>query len=544
MKDDETSEILARESAALSLVVIGEGFVTTHALPETGRVVLGRSGGCDIEVDVSSISRQHAALHIGETLRVEDLGSSNGTRVHGVALEPNKPMELAPNDVIEVGSVMAIVQKRAVAGRPRRIWSHGYFEGRLEDECARAARSGAGFAVVRLRIERQESQQIVATHLRPGDVLAAYGPRDLEVLLVDIDPAEAEAIVARVSAHSPMKSGIACFPRDGQTAETLMAVACDRALKREPSSVVVEHGVMERLYRLSERVAKGKINVLLLGETGVGKEVLAERIHRLSPRASKPLVRISCAAFPENLLESELFGHERGAFTGADRAKPGLIESAHGGTVFLDEIGELPLALQPKLLRVLEERSVLRLGSLEPRPIDVRFIAATNRDLEAEVARERFRADLYFRLTGVTLVIPPLRERRSEIPTLARAFVAQAMSELGKDRGDISDEALELLTRYAWPGNLRELRNVAERAALLCGDDPITAEHLPLEKMHATLAQSNLRAGVHEYERARIVEALERCDGNQTRAAKLLGISRMTLSARMDAFGLPRPRKR
>jgi transcriptional regulator with PAS, ATPase and Fis domain len=256
---------------------------------------------------------------------------------------------------------------------------------------------------------------------------------------------------------------------------------------------------------------------------------------------------------PENLLESELFGYDKGAFTGADHPKPGLIETAEGGSVFLDEIGELPLSLQPKLLRVLEERAVLRLGSLEPRPIDVRFIAATNRDLEAEVKRGRFRDDLYFRLSGVTLVIPPLRERLEEIPALVESFLAEATADLGREEElEISDEALQMLARYSWPGNLRELKNIAERAALLCGDGPVLPEHLPLDKMRATLApprdlaavaSADLRSGVSAYERSRIIEALRDCDGNQTRAAKLLGISRMTLSTRMDAYGLPRPRK-
>jgi DNA-binding NtrC family response regulator len=566
-EDDGTSEILLAEESpsGISLLVIGEGFVTTHGLPASGRVVLGRSSGCEIPIDVSSISRRHAVLATGDRLTIEDLGSSNGTRVRGETIASGSTVEIAPNDVIELGSVMIIVQKRSLGARPRRIWSHGYFEGRLEDECARAQRSGGSFAIVRLSVERGDARQVpelLSHHLRPGDVVAPYGPEDFELLLVETSASDAGNVVERVTARAALvgirlRAGIACHPRDGRTPERLMAAACDRlggASAERAAPLVPEQGVMERLHRLAERVAQGKINVLLLGETGVGKEVFAERIHELSPRSLRPLVRISCAAFPENLLESELFGHEKGAFTGADRAKPGLIESAEGGSVFLDEIGELPLSLQPKLLRVLEDRKVTRLGSVQPRSVDVRFIAATNRDLETEVQRGRFRADLYYRLSGVSLVIPPLRERSDEIPALARAFLRRAFADLGESgEPELSSDALELLTRYPWPGNVRELRNVMERAALLGGEGPILAEHLPLEKMRATLAppparstdeeSTDLRSGVHEYERARIVAALEQCSGNQTRAAKLLGISRMTLSARMDAFGLPRPRK-
>jgi transcriptional regulator with PAS, ATPase and Fis domain len=292
--------------------------------------------------------------------------------------------------------------------------------------------------------------------------------------------------------------------------------------------------------------------------------VLAERVHRLSPRVKGPFVRLHCAALSESLLESELFGHEKGAYTGAHQAKPGLLESANGGTVLLDEIGELPLATQVKLLRVLEDRKVLRLGALTPRSIDVRFIAATNRDLEAAVATGRFRLDLYFRLNGASLLVPPLRERAEEIESLAHAFIAEACRRTGrKAEPALSAEALEQLRGYSWPGNIRELRNTIERAVLLCGPGPIASEHFPTEKMGATLtavaarppeepiavapASKSADGGLHDQiealERQRILGALEQCGGNQTKAAKLLGISRNTLIARLDAYGIARPKK-
>jgi two-component system, NtrC family, response regulator AtoC len=311
---------------------------------------------------------------------------------------------------------------------------------------------------------------------------------------------------------------------------------------------------MSRLARFVERIARGQINVLVLGETGAGKEVLAERIHRLSPRRESPLLRLNCAALSESLLESELFGHERGAFTGAAGTKPGLLETAHGGTVFLDEVGELPLAIQAKLLRVIETRSVLRVGGLEPRAIDVRFIAATNRELEAEVARGAFRADLRFRLDGACVVVPPLRERVGEIAGLARQFAAEAAARLDAASPPIADDAMRWLERYAWPGNVRELRNVVERAVLLADDGAIALEHLPIDRRVAPASPcaarteaidtlDDLRRRVAELERERILCALAQCGGNQTRAAKVLGMPRRTLVSRLAKYDVPRPRR-
>jgi transcriptional regulator with PAS, ATPase and Fis domain len=324
-------------------------------------------------------------------------------------------------------------------------------------------------------------------------------------------------------------------------------------------SPVIEDPEMKRLYRMIHRVADSNISVLLLGETGVGKEVVAEAIHRASPRAERPYLRLNCAAFSEQLLESELFGYERGAFSGATQAKPGLLETANGGTVLLDEVGELPLSTQAKLLRVLEDRQVLHLGGLKPRPIDVRFLAATNRDLEAAAARGTFREDLFFRLNGVTLVIPPLRERRAEILPIAQAILEDACSKTRRRVPGIDAEARQMLLTYRWPGNVRELRNVIERALLLSSGGAITPAHLPVEKMASipppapteqTLppppplsSPEELRARLDDLERARITAALEQCGGNQTQAAKLLGISRRTLVTRIAEFGLPRPRK-
>ncbi len=305
---------------------------------------------------------------------------------------------------------------------------------------------------------------------------------------------------------------------------------------------------MLRIQQLAARAAAGTINVLITGETGVGKELLAETVHRLSPRKDGPYVCLNCAALSETLLESELFGHERGAFTGAVQAKPGLMETAHGGTLFMDEVGELPLTTQAKLLRVLETREVSRLGSVKPRKIDLRFLAATNRDLEAEVSRGTFRRDLYFRLNGITLTIPPLRSRVGEIRRLADTFVQQICRELGRPEPAIPERIAVLLESYAWPGNIRELKNVMERAVLLCTGPVIDTDVLPMDKLGAPpstpgTSSGELPASGPPDERQRIVDALAACAGNQSRAAKILGISRRTLVARLDDYKIPRPKK-
>ncbi|WP_438023765.1 sigma 54-interacting transcriptional regulator [Sorangium sp. So ce233] len=335
--------------------------------------------------------------------------------------------------------------------------------------------------------------------------------------------------------------------------------------RRAGAGIIVGAPVMQALHEQAALISRSLISVLLLGETGVGKEVLARAIHDSSPRASRPFLPLHCAALSESLLESELFGHEKGAFTGATEARPGLFESAAGGTVFLDEVGELPQSMQVKLLRVLEARQVLRVGGRAPRSIDVRFVSATNRDLEAEVARGAFRQDLFFRLNGVALTIPPLRERVAEVGPLAEAFALGACRLMDRPRPPLLSAAVRAaLERYPWPGNVRELRHVIERAVVLCAGETLLLEHLP-DKLRAggelgprpgaAAAADDARAGgaaarerqrldAEARERERIIATLESCAGNQTHAAAQLGISRRTLINRIEAFCLPRPRKK
>jgi two-component system response regulator AtoC len=332
--------------------------------------------------------------------------------------------------------------------------------------------------------------------------------------------------------------------------------------------VVLADPRMRALYAQVDRAAQALINVLVLGETGVGKEVLARAIHDRSPRVKGPFLGLNCAALSETLLESELFGHEKGAFTGAMMTREGLFESADGGTVFLDEVGELPVSMQVKLLRVIEERRVLRVGGRHPRDVDVRFVAATNRDLEAEIGRGRFRQDLFFRLNGIALQIPPLRERPLEIEPLAKLFAIGVSKQLERrNPPSLAPEVLEIFGKYAWPGNVRELKNVIERAIVLCDGRVVLPEHLPpklagLESASSAggfasaapasgdppssgaPSQAKMQAEIANLERNRIILALEQCAGNQTRAAEVLHISRRTLATWLERHKIPRPRKR
>jgi len=489
----------------LELIVYLKGASLTYALPPRGNVKLGRGTQSDIRIDDSSVSRNHVLLYFdGEGgIELEELGSSNGT-------------QLFPSG----------------------------------DEQA----------------EREDTQQIklnwfvkagVRIRVKPGDVMR-IGSVPCVVQPVSAEPHK-EVEEARVS----------------------------RPPSHNESRILVDPE-MKRVYELAIRAAKSDIGVLILGETGVGKELLAETIHVNSRRVGGQFLRLNCVALSDSLLESELFGHEKGAFTGATHSRAGLLESTSGGTVFLDEIGEMPLKTQAKLLRVLEERRIMRVGSTRSRTVDVRFVAATNRNLQREIARGTFRGDLFYRISGIQLRIPALRERREELEPLARHFLKTFCRRSGVPVPELSEQAIEAMKTYPWPGNVRELKNAMERAPFLSAGGPVMPEHLPqsliddeefpenevtdvltnpaellanynrrstpdalpapAERSSATAsAATNLNnAGPFDIqvERDRITDALDQCGGNQTRAAKLLGISRRTLINRLDAFGMPRPRKR
>ncbi|MGH7440687.1 MAG: sigma 54-interacting transcriptional regulator [Polyangiaceae bacterium] len=469
------------------LVAMWPGGAAVAELPRGGTVTVGRSRRSTLCIDHPSVSRDHAVFRSvslapdGAAITVEDLGSTNGTTVAGQRSPGGQRTTVTGHQVVTVGAAVIVV--REAFGRPA---------------------AGAPTA--------------------PGG--AATG-----------------------------SAGAGGRP------------------------VVVVDDSMKELYRVVDLVARGDLSVILLGETGSGKDVLANAIHKRSLRASTAYVSVNCAALPGALLESELFGYERGAFTGAVQAKPGLLEVADKGTLFLDEIAELPLTMQAKLLRVLESREVTRVGGLKTRTIDVRFVCATNRDLVALVRTGAFRQDLYFRLNGISLVIPPLRQRKIEIQPLARAFVVEACREAQRATLAMTAAALEQLEVHAWPGNVRELKNVIDRAVTLCTGTVIDVHHLPPPQSGFGEAPSSpswsghppdgsqratvpvpppaevtpeAALGLHEaarraaqvIERRRISEAMERCGGNQTRAALLLRISRRTLVARLTEYGFARPIKK
>ncbi|HEY5945328.1 MAG TPA: sigma 54-interacting transcriptional regulator [Kofleriaceae bacterium] len=565
-----------------------EGLVTTKLLPVSGELTIGRSASCDIVIQHESVSRKHAMLRTSP-LEIIDVGSRNGTRVRGSRLERGIPTAIGVGEAIQVGEASILIHSSpgAADDKPLRDTAPEHADSLdiLRGECARSARTCSPFALVQLEIDHGRSRDahtLLRTLMRASDVVTNEGNGALQALLVDARADEVEVAVSAMSDRLRERGigarlGVARYPDDGVVAEQLLAHAYEQ-LAREPGA---RPTAMDEVRDIVHQVATGDLSVLLTGETGVGKELCAEMIHRLSPRATRPFVKLNCSALVESLIESELFGHERGAFTGATSAHEGLLEAGNGGTVFLDEIGELPFGMQSKLLRVLEEREVRRVGASIGRKVDVRFICATNRDLADEVEAGRFRRDLFYRINGVTLAIPPLRERKSEIAPLARAFARRARPGASYALGK---EVVAELEYHSWRGNIRELRNTIERAVLLSSGGTIRPSHLvlhtrerlrdsavtmPFEAVPSDRGSTNrisspalptdrisspaisgesrdarpLATAVADLERQRIVDALEQCGGNQTRAARVLGISRSTLVARLEEFGLPRPRK-
>jgi len=322
----------------------------------------------------------------------------------------------------------------------------------------------------------------------------------------------------------------------------------NRALKRRIEgyeggpNIVTQDAAMLRLLDTARQIGPTDCNVLITGESGTGKELLARYVHTHSGRADSRFVAVNCGALHEELLANELFGHEKGAFTGADRVKRGLIEIAEGGTLFLDEITEMSPAMQVKLLRVLQERELLRVGGTEPVAVDVRFIAATNRDLQESVANGRFRADLFFRLNVVNLALPPLRDRRDDVPLLAFYFLKKFAQAMGKPVADLAPDALRLLNRYDYPGNVRELANLIERGVALAQGEMLELAHLPeslrnLSVRIAAPASSDLQT-LEKNEAAHIAQVLQYTGGNRNQAADILGIDRVSLWRRIKRYGL------
>ena len=551
----ETRDEDVPASRAPSCVVIrherDRRLVDVRDYPE---VVIGRSRDATYTVEDDRVSRRHLRITFREeTLWAEDLGSRNGSKLNGRRIEGKTALQ--PGDVLTAGPVEVSVFTSSGATA---IVSEGELSTRLLAEVERAVRFKRPLAVIGVKLDgsrgaRREAALKLASRLRRIDLAGEYATGEYLFVLPETTRAQADALAATLAELGREVAGIgaaaraAAVPDDGNTADELIAATLFEVMPATPAGadtdvVVAEDGAMRELFELARRAARSDVTVLLTGETGSGKEVVAAEIHRASARAAGPYIRINCASIPETLIESELFGHERGAFTGADKRRVGFIERAHGGTLLFDEIGELPLSMQAKLLRVLEERKVTRVGGTDELAVDVRFVAATNRDLEREVEKGGFRHDLFFRLSAMTLRVPPLRDRPRDLPLLAAHFATRATQAARRPPSRFTDGFLQALLRYPWPGNVRELRNVIERAVILADGSELTLTELP-ERL-AVLAPakprdaSPMRERLDDVERRALTDALREVNGNRTHAARRLGISRRALLYKLKKHGL------
>jgi DNA-binding NtrC family response regulator len=437
---------------------------------------------------------------------------------------------------------------------------HAVTEARDQNEAASALRTvrpgvvltdlrlpvGDGLGVLRSAKELDPELPVIVMTAYGSiqDAVAAMKDGALDFLAKPIDPDHLLLMVERALSMRRL------------TTENILLKE-ELAQRRGAPQILGEDPKLKQVTIALRRAASSDATVLLEGESGTGKELFARALHALSPRVDGPFVAINCAAIPENLLESELFGYEKGAFTGATQRKPGRFELAHRGTLFLDEIGDLPLALQAKILRALEEKRFERVGGTAPLQVDVRVVAATNRNLKAAVAARQYREDLYFRLSVLPIAIPPLRERPSDIPLLARAFVERFCRDLNKPTLALAPSALDEMFAYPWRGNVRELQNCIERAVILTDGDTIHARHLNLREMappdapdgraegspwtqidlSGSMAEATKRV-VTEVERRKIVEALKQASGHPGMAAEILQVGFKTLQAKLKEHGI------
>jgi DNA-binding NtrC family response regulator len=550
-------------------------------LPDGAELTLGRADGADIVIPDPSLSRRHARFtRHGERLVVTDLASRNGTWLAGQRIES---ASLRATSTVVVGSLSVTVQitpptALAMLG----LHSRAEVLELLEDECARARLFGRPLSVLLVaalapaKSSAADLARRVAHSLRPTDCAAPHSPGSLLIALPETNAESALQLARQLftgAGTGPALVGAIVSSLDIGPDPLQLVAAADRTLPRcnaatpcllaEPTAasapkrsantpqerlgIVPRNPAMQELERLIARLAPRRISVLVLGETGTGKELVARELHRLSERSTGPFKVVNCAAIPENLIESVLFGHVKGAFTGADRDRPGLFAQAHGGTLFLDEVGELSAGAQAALLRVLDTHRICPVGGCQELEVDVRVVAATHRDLASMAEQAAFRLDLFHRLNNVTLRVPALRERRDEIDVLLAHFIAE-LSDSKASAPSFSPLALAQLHAYAWPGNVRELRNVVERALALDDGTTLGLEALPPEIAAPSSTEVSeparvrdedlaLRPSLEAREIALIREALRRSAGNQRRAASLLRLPLRTLERKLRIFG-------
>ena len=530
---------------------------------EPGRtVVLGRSEEADVVIDTSTVSRQHLALRWGDgRLTARDDGSTNGSFVDGQPLIGETT--LRGGEEITIGDAVVVVGLITAPRSTIRLLDEATFRARAAELLTRAARLGRPLVLVRLVLGPQAPGDMerleVALETLPGRALA--GPRGedgWDVVLVDAEMAPArralEALVeGRGWEASIFSWGLAEYPLHGGdltalTEHAALQVGVDESepvLEVQTARPVAADPVTRQLFALVDRVAPSESTVLVVGETGAGKDVVALELHRRSGRAEGPFVHVNCGAIPPTIFAREMFGHEKGAFTGARERSPGLFEAAQGGTLFLDEVAEMPLSEQPRLLRALEHHTFTRVGGVEEISLDLRIVAATNRDLEGLVEQGHFREDLLYRLNVITLFVPALRDRPGDVEVLAKRFFTELSRAFDREGLQLSTEALEVLARYDWPGNVRELRNILERLVLLVTGEEVTAAEA-LEVLYGAALPSlggarevDLKALVEEVEREAIRRMLAACGQNQSVAARRLGISRRALIYKMQRYGIP-----
>ncbi|HTR53943.1 MAG TPA: sigma 54-interacting transcriptional regulator [Kofleriaceae bacterium] len=542
-------------------------------LPQSGEVVIGRGDSAELRLRDQSVSRRHAILKITKrSVMLTDLGSHNGTFVNGSRIATERELHSGDSVAICAATLVLFTSARTTSGS--RWLPYLQLRDRIEQEVERALRYERPFALLCGLLARDadhEHAQRALVALRGLDVCSWVDATQFLILAPETDPDHVPEMARRLRealGDLDVKIGYSVCPMDGGDAELLVVGARAAAAGTSGTAVagvttslrtyrignrnaIVADPAMARLYALVDRLARVDLPVLITGETGTGKELAATMLHERSPRRGKPLVALNCAAISETLVESELFGHERGAFSGAHATKQGLLESGDGGTVFLDEIGELSLAIQAKLLRVLEAQRLTRVGDVREREINVRLVAATNRSLQDEVDTGRFRKDLYFRLSGATLAVPPLRDRKRELPLLAELFLSEACRIASRGAVVLAPDALQALEAYRWPGNVRELKNVMEYCAATVPDHTITAAHLavrlgPPKPARAATADIGVAPRVfvpiadeiRALEIRRMTQALDAADGNQTKAAELIGMPLRTFFTKMRLYNL------